>query len=100
MIAAAPARVERLTASSATLGIGVVGAVAASELLVDGGLAPIVVAAGTALVIGAPGALAEWRSRGEFSALPPAASAGVVAMAEVVGLLLASAVLAWLAAGG
>ena len=72
-------------------------------LLSRGGLAPIVVAAAVALLVGAPAALATWRTRSEPLPARPAApvvTSAYTSVAELVGLLLVSAALASLSAEG
>lgn len=72
-------------------------------LLARGGLAPMVVAAASALLVGAPAALATWRTRSEpesVRAVPQALRTASTSVAELVGLLLVAAALASLSDTG
>jgi hypothetical protein len=70
-------------------------------LLSRGGLAPIVVAAGVALLLGTPAAIAEWRTPLHGGPTPNAGlRAALSSTAEVTGVLLVSSALAALAHTG
>jgi hypothetical protein len=93
------ARAERWATTLSGLGIAVPAALLSLDGLRAGGLAPLLLTGGVALVIGAPAALAEWRSRGRPAAEEPspAVRAGTAAIAEVAGLSLAACALQTLA---
>lgn len=93
---AAP-RTEHRLATVRTMGLAVACTPLLLPLLRSAGLVPLLLAGGVAVVIGAPAAVAEWRTRSEPS---PALSAGLASIAEIGGLLVVASALASVAHSG
>ncbi|MEZ4236503.1 MAG: hypothetical protein R3F59_10160 [Myxococcota bacterium] len=99
---AAP-RLEHRQATVRSVGIALAAVPVVLPLLSRGGLAPLVAAAAAALLVGAPAAVAEWRTPPAGQAPRPVLGAPVVpriaaqAVAEVAGLLLVASALAGVA---
>src|SRR5262245_744803 len=95
------------TAASVGAGLGAVGLVV--PMLTDGGLVGVLAAAAIGVLVGAPAAVAEWRTRDRepdrsgsrpLGPQAPELAAAVTGVAELAGLLLVANLLAELAHTG